>query len=146
MPQHTLVSYIGCAGNKRSYLQNVYPQIKGLKWYAGAIGNAKYRGVTLRYILLEKMGFKESELAGKHLIAYAYDADFQGKHYEVSVPCEFALDPLNEVILAYEMNGEPLPFEHGFPVRMVSPGCIAVRSCKWVNKLIISDVEADSAP
>jgi hypothetical protein len=47
-----------------------------LKWYAGAIGNAKYRGVTLRYILLEKMGFKESELAGKHLIAFAYDADF----------------------------------------------------------------------
>ena len=113
-------------------MQEVYPNIKGLKWYAGAIGNAKYRGVTLRYILLEKMGFKESDLKGKHLIAVGYDADFQGKHYEVSVPCDYVLKPENEVMLAYEMNGEPLPAEHGFPVRMVTPGCIAVRSCKWV--------------
>lgn len=64
----------------------------------------------------------------------------------MSVPCEYALDPLNEVMLAYEVNGEDIPAEHGYPVRMVSPGCIAVRSCKWVNKLIISDEEADSAP
>lgn len=76
MPQHTLVAYLGCAGNKRSYLQEVYPNIKGLKWFAGAIGNAKYRGVTLRYILLEKMGFKAEDLKGKHLIAVGYDADF----------------------------------------------------------------------
>lgn len=62
------------------------------------------------------------------------------------MPCEFALDPLNEVMLAYEMNGEPLPKEHGFPIRMISPGCIAVRSAKWVHQLIISDEQADSAP
>jgi sulfite oxidase len=49
-------------------------------------------------------------------------------------------------MLAYEMNGEDIPAEHGYPIRMVSPGFIAVRSAKWVNKLIISDVEADSAP
>ena len=133
MPKHTLVSYISCAGNKRFYLQNEYPRIKGLKWKAGAIGNTKFTGVTVRYLLLEKMGYKESDLAGKHLIAYAYDADFQGKHYEVSVPCEYALDPLNEVMLAYSMNGETIPKEHGYPIRMVSPGMIAVRSCKWVN-------------
>lgn len=62
------------------------------------------------------------------------------------MPCEFALDPLNEVMLAYEMNDQPLPAEHGYPVRMVSPGCIAVRSVKWVHSLVISDEEADSAP
>jgi DMSO/TMAO reductase YedYZ molybdopterin-dependent catalytic subunit len=49
-------------------------------------------------------------------------------------------------MLAWEMNGLPLPYEHGFPVRMVTPGCIAVRSPKWIKKLIISDEEADSAP
>jgi DMSO/TMAO reductase YedYZ molybdopterin-dependent catalytic subunit len=76
MPQSTLVSYISCAGNKRIYLQNKYPNIKGLKWTQGAIGNAKFKGVSMRYILLEKMGLKEADLAGKHLIAYAYDADF----------------------------------------------------------------------
>ncbi len=49
------------------------------------------------------------------------------------MPCEYALDPLNEVILAYEMNGEEIPKEHGYPIRMVSPGMIAVRSAKWVG-------------
>ena len=146
MPQHTLVSYISCAGNKRIYLQNVHPGIKGLHWTTGGIGNAKFRGVPIRYILLEKMGFTEEQLKDKHLIAFGYDADFQGKHYEVSIPMAYALEPKNEVMLILEMNGENLPAEHGFPVRMISPGCIAVRSCKWVNKLIVSDVEADSAP
>lgn len=49
-------------------------------------------------------------------------------------------------MLVYEMNNEPLTAEHGFPVRMFTPGCIAVRSCKWVNKLIVSDEQADSTP
>lgn len=58
---------------------------------------------------------------------------------------EYALDPERPVMLAYEMNGEDIPAMHGFPVRMVCPGLIAVRSCKWVSKLIISDEEADHA-
>ena len=59
---------------------------------------------------------------------------------------ERALDPANEVTLAYEMNGKDIPQVHGYPVRLVCPGCIGVRSAKWVNKLIISKEEADSAP
>jgi len=43
-----------------------------------------------------------------------------------------ALNPKNEVLLAYEMNGQAIPNVHGYPVRMISPGYIAVRSCKWV--------------
>ena len=57
-----------------------------------------------------------------------------------------ALDPKNEITLAYEMNGQDLPLAHGYPVRLICPGIIAVRSAKWVNKLIISKEEADSAP
>ena len=92
------------------------------------------------------MGLKESELIGKgkHLIAFSLDADFQGKHFEVSIPIERALDPRNEIILAYELNGEDIPPEHGYPVRLICPGLIAVRSAKWVSKLIISDEDADS--
>lgn len=54
----------------------MHPNIKGLKWGSGAIGNSVFKGVTLRYILLNKMGLTEEELKGKHLIAFAYDADF----------------------------------------------------------------------
>lgn len=49
------------------------------------------------------------------------------------------LDPKNEVILAYEMNGEPIPLDHGYPLRLIVPGFIGVRNAKWVYKLVISD-------
>ena len=99
-----------------------------------------YKGVTVRELLLQTMGQKEEDLVGKglHLIAISYDADFQGKCYEVSIPIEAALDPINEVTLAYEMNGADIPAVHGYPVRLICPGYIGVRSAKWVNKLIIS--------
>jgi DMSO/TMAO reductase YedYZ molybdopterin-dependent catalytic subunit len=58
---------------------------------------------------------------------------------------EYALDPSREIMLAYEMNDEDIPAVHGYPIRLVCPGMIAVRSCKWVSQLIISDVEADHA-
>jgi DMSO/TMAO reductase YedYZ molybdopterin-dependent catalytic subunit len=92
------------------------------------------------------MNLKEEELAGKHLVAVSLDADFQGKHYEVSIPIERALDPRNEIILAYEQNGTDIETMHGYPVRLICPGYIAVRSAKWVSKLIINNEEADSAP
>jgi sulfite oxidase len=57
---------------------------------------------------------------------------------------ERALDPRNEMILAYAQNGEDIPEVHGYPVRLVCPGYIAVRSAKWVMDLIVSDEESDS--
>jgi sulfite oxidase len=54
------------------------------------------------------------------------------------------LDPANEVLLAWNMNGETLPKDHGYPLRLVVPGYIGVRNCKWVCKLEISDEEATS--
>ena len=94
------------------------------------------------------MGFKEEDLVGKgkHLVAVSLDADFQGKKYEVSIPIERALDPRNEVMLSYELNGEDILPEHGYPVRLICPGYISVRSAKWVCKLIINDEDADSTP
>ena len=49
-------------------------------------------------------------------------------------------------MLAYEMNGADIPAVHGFPVRMISPGYIGVRSAKWVQSLVISTDMADSTP
>ncbi len=137
-----------CAGSKRKAIQTKFPTVKGLKWTNGAIGNTMYTGVLMRHVLLDVMGLKEEEIKGKdlQLIGIAYDADFQGKNYEVSIPLDIALDPANEVMIAYEMNGEPIPAVHGYPVRMVSPGYIGVRSPKWLHKLVISTDMADSTP
>ena len=48
-------------------------------------------------------------------------------------------------MLAWDMNGQPLSIDHGYPLRLVAPGYIGVRNCKWVQKLELSDEEAPSA-
>lgn len=54
------------------------------------------------------------------------------------------VDPKNEIMLAYHMNGEEFPTEHGFPLRLIVPGVVGVRNAKWVSSLTISDEEATS--
>jgi sulfite oxidase len=59
-----------------------------------------------------------------------------------SIPIHKALDIFGDVLLAYEMNGEPLPPEHGGPLRVVVPGHVGVRNVKWVYHVIASAEEA----
>lgn len=54
--------------------------------------------------------------------------------YGASIPIDKAMDPRGGVILAYEMNGVPLPRDHGFPIRVVVPGTVGARSVKWLSK------------
>jgi sulfite oxidase len=65
-----------------------------------------------------------------------------------SLPSEdrFPLDKAlsQEVLLAFEMNGEPLPPVHGFPLRTVVPGCIGARSVKWLSEIIVTDAPSEN--
>ncbi len=63
-------------------------------------------------------------------------------NYGGSILLEKALSP--EVILAYEMNDEPLPREHGFPLRVLAPGFIGARSVKWLSGVTLRDVPSDN--
>lgn len=53
--------------------------------------------------------------------------------YGSSIPIEKALDPYGDVILAYEMNGEPIPRDHGYPIRVIVPGVVGARNVKWLG-------------
>ena len=64
--------------------------------------------------------------------------------YGASIPVKKATDPNGDVLLAYEMNGETLPLDHGFPVRVVVPGHVAARSVKWLDRIVLSDDESYS--
>lgn len=121
-----------CGGNRRKELKQIYTDIKGIAWVGGAVGNSKYGGFLVKDLLIDS-GFNLEEIKGKHLIAVGADTDFQGVAYQVSIPIKDILDDRNEIMLAYEMNGKPIPIDHGFPLRLITPGYIGVRSAKWVT-------------
>lgn len=135
-----VIATLQCGGNRRSDLDKV-EKTSGIPWGVGAISTAKFGGVYLREVLLHCVGLTldavESVCGPRHLIAHGMD-DMQA-----SIPIEKALSPYCDVLLAYEMNGETLPAEHGFPIRLIAPGVVGVRNVKWVGKINVSNVEAE---
>jgi nitrate reductase (NAD(P)H) len=67
-----------------------------------------------------------------------------GSKYGTSVTREWALDPSRDIMLAYMQNGEPLLPDHGFPVRVIIPGCIGGRMVKWLKRIIVTPAESDN--
>ena len=87
------------------------------------ISNAKWRGVPLR-LILEKARLKPGVI---DISLRAWD------DYSESIPVEMAMR--DEVMVAFEMNGEPLPFVHGFPARLIVPGFFGLKHVKWLTKI-----------
>ncbi|KAB0801630.1 hypothetical protein PPYR_03816 [Photinus pyralis] len=141
LQKHTITATIMCAGNRRSEMSKL-KTVKGLDWGCAAIGNATYTGVRLRDVL-DKVGIKEGS-DYKHVQFEGLDTDSTGKSYGASIPFWRAVDKKCDVLLAYEMNGKPLPKDHGFPIRVVVPGVVGARNVKWLGKIVVSQNESDS--
>ncbi|XP_044257778.1 sulfite oxidase [Tribolium madens] len=142
LPRHTITATIMCAGNRRSEMTKVKP-VKGLGWGAAAIGNATWTGVRLRDILA-MAGVDEDNTTYKHVQFEGIDFDPTGKTYGASIPFWKATSKRGDVILAYEMNGMPIPRDHGFPIRVIVPGIVGARNVKWLGRIIVSEKESDS--
>jgi DMSO/TMAO reductase YedYZ molybdopterin-dependent catalytic subunit len=126
LPSTTVTCVLECAGNGRSLYQ---PEIPGLAWGRGAVGNARWTGVRVRD-LLEKAGVKTG---AKHLHSAGTDNPPSDQPpFLRSVPLEKALA---DAIVAYEMNGEALPPLHGAPARLVVPGWAGEHWMKWLARL-----------
>ncbi len=123
-----------CSGNSRSRFQ---PRVPGGQWGNGAMGNARWTGVKLREILNEarvKPGSVQVQFEG--LERGRGPEGFGSNQFLKSLNLENPV--LDECIVAYSMNGEPLPMLNGFPVRLVVPGHFAtywVKSLAWINVL-----------
>lgn len=114
-----------CAGNRRGLMQ---PHVPGIQWGHGAMGNARWKGVRLRDVL------NRAGLGGK-AIEVAFDGADKGALEKTadlvkSLPVSKAMD--ENTLIAFEMNGKPLPPVNGFPARLVVPGWAA---SYWVKHL-----------
>ena len=148
-PKASVVSVLSCAGNRRSHMGHgpSGSDTRGLGWSAGALGNVQWGGARLRDVLLWA-GLREEDVgrAIRHIQFEGLDREGgdTGTGYGASIPADRALDPKADVILAWELNGEPIPREHGGPLRVVVPGVTGARQVKWVGKIIASPEQSSS--
>lgn len=130
LPAVEVVAVNMCAGNRRGLSQ---PHVTGVEWGNGAMGNARWRGVRLKDVL-NRAGIRKD----------AVEVAFQGQdrgviaqtpQFAKSLPMGKALD--ENTILAYEMNGEPLPMHNGFPVRLIVPGWAGTYWMKQISEISV---------
>lgn len=138
-PQHEITCALQCAGNRRHTMRTLLKEVQGLDWFAGAVMNCCWRGPRLRDILLRAgLELGEEEMETAH-VAFACNAVpcQDDDWYGASIPLSRAMREDADVILALEMNGERLSIEHGFPVRVLTPGIAGARAVKWLDHITV---------
>lgn len=137
LPSVTRTAFVECAGNGRSfYTSQQNQQVSGTAWTLGAIGTARWRGVPLRAVLHRAgIGRHAVDVLPRGLDAEVVTDGTNLGRVRRPLPVSKALD---DVLLAYEMNGEPLPPDHGFPVRLVVPSWVGIANIKWVGDIEVS--------
>ncbi|MDX5361787.1 MAG: sulfite oxidase [Alphaproteobacteria bacterium] len=132
--------WIECGGNGRAFFN---PGASGNQWTVGAVGCPEWTGVRLADVL-KAAGLKSSAVYTAH---YGNDVHLSGDpEKEVisrGVPIEKAMGP--ECMIAWEMNGQPVPALHGFPLRLVIPGYPGSASHKFLQRIWIRDQEHDGS-
>ena len=149
--EHTIAATVQCGGNRRSEMAAATvgqvpsgaPAVKGLAWTNGGIGTATWSGIWLRDVIAACMAEAPRSKDSSHVLLEGRDHDPAG-HFNVSVPYDLAMNPANDCLIAFKMNGEDLPRDHGYPLRAVIPGTVGVRNCKWLQRVRVQSSEADS--
>ncbi|KAK3317780.1 Oxidoreductase, molybdopterin-binding domain-containing protein [Cercophora scortea] len=136
-PTHRVTAALQCSGNRRNDMTRHAGTTNGLQWGVGAISNAEWEGIRLADVLADA-GLPQTTSEPLHVQFTGLEA------YGASIPLAKAVDPRGDVLLAFKMNGSPLPPDHGFPLRAVVPGHVAARSVKWLSKIVVSDEESTS--
>jgi sulfane dehydrogenase subunit SoxC len=132
-PAATLAVTLECAGNGRARLD---PRPISQPWLEEAVGTAEWTGTPLAP-LLEEAGVADDAV---EVVFGGADRGVQGglEHdYERSLPLADALR--EEVLLAYQVNGRPLPPQHGYPLRLLVPGWYGMASVKWLRRITVVD-------
>ena len=131
LPKTIQANTIECSGNGRSLLKE---PAAGNPWTIGGVGNAVWGGVWLKDILsLARPKEQACHVAFEGLDEPAGAAKIK---FIRSIPLEKAV---GSTLLAYEMNGEPLPLKHGFPLRVLALGWVGASCAKWLSRILLLD-------
>ena len=134
LPSRTVVVTLECAGNGRKFLN---PPVPGEQWGLGAVGTAEWTGAPLHSVV------------EREWLPSAVEVLFRGADegtpkdlgrriaYERSLPIDIASG--DDILVAYAMNGQPIPREHGGPLRVVVPGWYGMASVKWLAEIRVLD-------
>jgi sulfane dehydrogenase subunit SoxC len=132
-PSATVAVTLECAGNGRA---RTSPRPLSQPWLVEAVGTAEWTGTPLRSLLEEAGPLNETG----DVVFTGLDRGIQGdveQQYERSLP--LADCRRDEVLLAYAINGQPLPPQHGFPLRLIVPGWYGMASVKWLRGITVLD-------
>ncbi len=129
MPKDIVSNTLECSGNGRSLLKE---KASGNPWTIGGVGNAVWGGVWLKDVL-NLSGVKKR---GRHVAFEGMDKPLgsSGIKFIRSIPIEKAL---SSTLLGYEMNGEPLPLKHGYPLRALALGWTGANCVKWLHRITL---------
>ena len=129
MPSTTVTRYVECAGNGRAFYDILMNNpAQGGQWHLGAYGIAEWTGVKLGDVL-NQAGIKSSAV---DVMPWGFDS------LQVRRPMSVAKAMESDTLIAYMMNGDILPPDHGFPARVLTPGWVGVANTKWVNRITVS--------
>jgi DMSO/TMAO reductase YedYZ molybdopterin-dependent catalytic subunit len=136
LPEENRVVTIECAGNGRAYYD---PPVAGVQWQKGAVGTARWTGVRLADVLARA----RVKSSARFVLLDGADVPLGTMpDFVRQVPLEKATHP--DTLLAYAMNGTPLPVANGFPLRAIVPGWEGAYAVKWLTSIRVLDREGDS--
>ena len=140
MPAHELAVTLECAGNGRLEMR---PLPTGEPWGDYAVSTARWKGPFLHEVLAKArpaangvdVRFEGADHGAYHLSPVLADTNKDDLSFARALPLAHAADPAAEILIAYEMNGEPLGQDHGSPFRLIVPHWYAVASVKWLKRI-----------
>ena len=133
LPSRTVVAYLDCAGNQRAMFDLVNGQeTEGTQWRTGGVSNGEWVGTPLHDVL-KLAGITDDAVS---VLLVGLDTESPEKGFRSVIQVEKALHP--DTLLAYALNGEALPRDHGFPLRALVPGWVGSSNVKWLGRIEVS--------
>jgi sulfane dehydrogenase subunit SoxC len=130
LPSRSVTCFVECAGNGRGFFKELMGKVaSGTQWRYGGIGVAEWTGVPLGAVLDLARVRRDTPRDILNVLIEGLDS------VKVNRPVSLAKAFEDDTLLAYAFNGDPVPPDHGFPVRAIVPGWVGINNIKWVGRI-----------